>query len=364
MNGRGVGSRVYRWPAMAASGVVRRTLVSFACISMLLTAVPAAAQTDDQALREARQELRETNAKIRERAARLRELGREMNRLATEISRNEHQVLEAETRIEVLQHGIEKLEARMDTLQGRLSDRNREALIVGPGAPILYLLTATSISDAANRMSFLTEMNRRDAVLADKVEANDERLDRNKAEYARVARARELALQQLRVSQQQLRVRLLESRRIMAFLEEHKEDVLFEISRYRPFAVCPVDGPVAISDSFGIWVHRSEKRGGDHVHQGNDMMAASGTPIVAPFDGTAVNATNRIGGISVKVFGEYGYVYNAHLSRIGQLGPVETGDVIGYVGATGNTDAPHDHFEWHPNDGPAVDPYPFLLRVC
>ena len=343
----------------------RAMLVAVLSSALFVSAVaPAGAQTDDQALREARQELRETRDRIRERAARLRELGREMNRLATEISRNEHLVLEASERIETLQHAIDKLETRMGLLEERLAGRNREAFIVGPGVPILFLLTATSVADAANRMSFLTEMNRRDAVLAQKVTENDERLDRNKAEYARLARARELALQQLRVVQQELRVRLAESRRIMSFLEEHREEVLLEISRYRPFAVCPVAGPVAIADDFGIWVHRTEKRGGDHVHQGNDMMAAFGTPIVAPFDGTAVVATNRIGGLAVKVFGTYGYVYNAHLSRFGQLGPVETGDVVGYVGATGNTNAPHDHFEWHPGDGAAVDPHPFLLKVC
>jgi murein DD-endopeptidase MepM/ murein hydrolase activator NlpD len=344
---------------------LRRGAAALACALVVLAAVPASAQTsDDQALREAKQELRETREKIRERAARLRVLQRELNELATEISHNEHQILEASERIEELQGSIDKLEVRMRTLQTRLSGRNREAFMAGPGAPILYLLTATSVADAANRMSFLTEMNRRDDLLAEKVEENDERLDRHKAEYARVTRAREMALQQLGVVQAELRQRLAESRRIMAFLEDHKEDVLDEISRYRPFAVCPVAGPVAIADDFGIWVHRSKARGGDHVHQGNDMMAAFGTPIVAPFDGTAVSATNRIGGTAVKVLGEYGYVYNAHLSRIGTLGPVETGDVIGYVGATGNTDVPHDHFEWHPGNGAAADPHEFLLRVC
>ena len=43
---------------------------------------------------------------------------------------------------------------------------------------------------------------------------------------------------------------------------------------------------------------------------------------------------------------------------------VKTGTVIGYVGATGNTGANHDHFEWHPNNGPAVDPHEFLMAVC
>jgi murein DD-endopeptidase MepM/ murein hydrolase activator NlpD len=350
---------------MSTAITLRRLIAAVACAASLLCAVPASAQTaDDRALHQARQDLRDTRAKIRERAARLHALAEQMNRLATEISDNEEQVGLASVRIGALQDSIDKLQTRADTLADRLSERNREAYIAGPGTPILYLMTATSVADAANRMSILTEMNRRDSILADKVAANDERLDRQKAEYARMARARELALQQLEIDHADLRDKLAESRQMFAYLQDHKEVVLSEISKYRPFAVCPVAGPVAIADDFGIWVHRSEKRGGDHIHQGNDMMAAFGTPIVAPFDGTAVVATNTIGGLAVKVYGKYGYVYNAHLSRFGQLGAVQTGDVIGYVGNTGNTDANHDHFEWHPGNGAAVDPHAFLLRVC
>jgi murein DD-endopeptidase MepM/ murein hydrolase activator NlpD len=256
------------------------------------------------------------------------------------------------------------LEARTLRLQNSLNARNREAYIQGPGAPVLYLLTATSAAEAAARLSLLTEMNRRDGVLAAKVQNNNERLSRARAELLRLSRARELALQQLEVQTAELEDRLRASRRLFAALKLHKDEVLLVIQRYRPFLVCPVQGPVAIADNFGIWVHRSKRDGGDHIHQGNDMMAAGGTPIVAPFDGVAVNARNRIGGLAVKVYGEYGYVYNAHLSAYGQLGTVETGDVIGYVGATGNTGANHDHFEWHPNNGAAVDPNPFLLKVC
>ncbi len=126
--------------------------------------------------------------------------------------------------------------------------------------------------------------------------------------------------------------------------------------------ICPVDPPHAYSDDFGAprWA------GGFHLHQGNDIFAPEGTPIRAPFPGTAVDASNTLGGNAVKVYGDAGYVYNAHLVRFGRLGHVQTGDIIGFVGNTGDAvgTAPHDHFEWHPGNGEAVDPYPYLNAVC
>ncbi|HEX2069901.1 MAG TPA: M23 family metallopeptidase [Actinomycetota bacterium] len=129
-----------------------------------------------------------------------------------------------------------------------------------------------------------------------------------------------------------------------------------------PFYICPVQADGYYSNDFGA----PRYTGGYHPHQGNDIFAGFGSPIVAPFDGRAVVATNRIGGLAVKVFGEEGYVYNAHLVAFGRLGDVEAGRVIGYVGNTGNADgtAPHNHFEWHPRNGRAVNPYPFLQEVC
>ena len=134
------------------------------------------------------------------------------------------------------------------------------------------------------------------------------------------------------------------------------------IEQWGILETCPVQGPVSIADNFGVMVRKPDVP--VHVHQGNDMTAATGTPIVAPFAGTAVASPNGLGGLAVKVYGERGYVYNAHLSAYGQLGAVKTGSVIGYVGSTGDAGGPHDHFEWHPGGGPAVDPYPYLSVSC
>ncbi|HEX6331151.1 MAG TPA: peptidoglycan DD-metalloendopeptidase family protein [Actinomycetota bacterium] len=353
---------------MRSSRAPARAIALLTVGVLLLGGVPGPAAAVDNELREARLELRATKAKIRAKSKRMNALQRELNKLATQISRNHDQVLHAEKNMDKLQGKLDALEVNLAQLQQNLDDRNREAFIEGPGAPVLYLLTATSAAEAAARISIITEMNRRDDLLAHRVQNNAERLSRGRAQMLRLQRARQLAIQQLQVQQAQLDRKLELSRKLFAQLKDHKDDaidaVLEVLLKVRPFAVCPVQGPHAIANDFGIWVHRSPERGGDHVHQGNDIMAPGGTPIVAPFPGTAVAVPNNLGGNAVKVYGRYGYVYNAHLSAYGTLGPVEIGDVIGYVGATGNTSANHDHFEWHPNNGPAADPYPFLLKVC
>jgi murein DD-endopeptidase MepM/ murein hydrolase activator NlpD len=129
-----------------------------------------------------------------------------------------------------------------------------------------------------------------------------------------------------------------------------------------PLYICPVQGHGSYSDDFGA----PRYAGGFHLHQGNDIFAAMSTPIVAPFDGYATNSSNGLGGQAVTVHGRGGYVYNAHLSKFGRLGWVKTGTIIGYVGNSGDAQggSPHDHFEWHPGNGHAVDPYPFLREVC
>jgi murein DD-endopeptidase MepM/ murein hydrolase activator NlpD len=312
-------------------------------------------------LKDSKHELQKAKDKYRAQTRKIRALQKVMNRLATRISRAEQEIVRIETRLEKLQRQMIRLQVRAALLQAKLDERSREAYMSG-GVPVLYVLTATSAADAAAQISFLTEMNRRDAVLAAKVKETTDRIAQIEAEVVRGGQIVELKKRSLEMDRERLQRKMAESRRLAAKLSGQIEQIQIEISLLRPLAVCPVDGPHAVADNFGA--PRPEPGGGFHWHQGDDIMAATGTPIVAPFDGVASVSRSFLGGLGVYVHGEYGYVYNAHLSELGELGDVETGDVIGYVGSTGHSSGPHDHFEWHPENGKAVDPYAFLMLVC
>jgi murein DD-endopeptidase MepM/ murein hydrolase activator NlpD len=99
---------------------------------------------------------------------------------------------------------------------------------------------------------------------------------------------------------------------------------------------------------------------------GVDMMSPAGTPLVAVESGSVQFKTTSLGGNSAWVNGNSGtrYFY-AHLSGWeGSSRSVSQGEVIGYVGATGNTSVNHLHFEVHPGGGRAVNPYPYVRAVC
>ena len=109
---------------------------------------------------------------------------------------------------------------------------------------------------------------------------------------------------------------------------------------------------------------------GWRLHEGTDIFAAIGTEVVAPIGGTVRLAHNNLGGTSAWVVADDGtYVYLTHLSgyRSGiETGArVEAGEVIAYVGNSGNaaTTPPHLHIEFHPGGGPAVDPKPILDQM-
>lgn len=107
--------------------------------------------------------------------------------------------------------------------------------------------------------------------------------------------------------------------------------------------------------------------GGSRPHEGVDIFAARGTPVVAVTDGRVSSTGNRgLGGKQVWLrdgfFGKT--MYYAHLDSIASSSgqKVKQGDTLGFVGNTGNakTTAPHLHFGIYKGKTGAIDPFPFI----
>jgi murein DD-endopeptidase MepM/ murein hydrolase activator NlpD len=133
---------------------------------------------------------------------------------------------------------------------------------------------------------------------------------------------------------------------------------------------CPVLDARTGRDFSNDWGY---PRSGGRTHQGNDVFANRGRPVVAIADGVVTKLTARdrgLGGIAVTYrTGEGSHWYNAHLDTIAEglaVGDrVEAGQEIGTVGNTGNarTTPPHLHLGRRHN-GSWVNPYPTISALC
>jgi len=128
--------------------------------------------------------------------------------------------------------------------------------------------------------------------------------------------------------------------------------------------VFPVQGLCSFSDTWGA------PRSGGRAHIGVDITAATGKALYAVVDGVISQVTvgGSLSGNALRLTRADGtYFYYAHMDSFATgiaLGtPVHAGQVIGFVGATGNAGGPHLHFEVHPFGGEAVDPYPVVKVV-
>ena len=128
----------------------------------------------------------------------------------------------------------------------------------------------------------------------------------------------------------------------------------------------PVQGPCYYGDTW------TAARGNGRVHLGVDIAAKEGNALYAVFGGTVTKvyspATDSLAGNGLKIARADGtYAFYGHLSAlapgIGVGTPVSAGQVVGYVGKTGNAGVPHLHLEIHPGGGSAVNPYPIVKAI-
>ncbi|MGH9149390.1 MAG: murein hydrolase activator EnvC family protein, partial [Acidimicrobiales bacterium] len=124
--------------------------------------------------------------------------------------------------------------------------------------------------------------------------------------------------------------------------------------------ICPVQGPRSFSNDWG------QPRSGGRRHQGNDLLSARGTPVVASVSGTVRHHNSGLGGLSYYLAGDDGNTYfGTHLSGYGASGRVAAGTVVGYIGDSGNARGTnHLHFEIHPGGRGPANPYATLRQYC
>jgi len=127
--------------------------------------------------------------------------------------------------------------------------------------------------------------------------------------------------------------------------------------------VCPVAGNTYFIDTWGA------ARPGGRTHKGVDMSGASGTPLVAMNSGKVRLNWHSAGGRQVYVYGDDGnFYYYAHLSGyaagLSNGDRVAKGELVGYMGATGNASVSHLHLGMGRIGGAYVNPYPTVRAAC
>ena len=114
-----------------------------------------------------------------------------------------------------------------------------------------------------------------------------------------------------------------------------------------------------------------ESRSGGRLHIGVDIIGPKGLALYAVVDGTITKMygpESKLSGNALRLTAADGtYFFYAHLdsfaSGITVGTPVRAGQIIGYMGSTGNAGGSHLHFEVHPGGGEAVNPYPIIKAV-
>ncbi|MGA1297545.1 MAG: peptidoglycan DD-metalloendopeptidase family protein [Ilumatobacteraceae bacterium] len=282
------------------------------------------------------------------------------------------QVVELEAVASQLQVDVEEL-----AVQRFVSGARGIPLLSGLGGPteqaqmdvLLAIATDTSQAKLDEYDAVATELADKRRRLGRAKSATEQAIE----DYASAKVQAESDLKRL----QEIEAERLENERVKAILEAQRQAALAEAAArgggnggasfldngvYMDRSiVCPIRGSAACGDTWGA------PRSGGRRHEGVDMLASTGTPLVAVASGRLRQSVFSLGGISSHIYANNGNTYfYAHLSSWeGPSRTVQQGEVIGYVGDTGNASGtPHLHFEIRPNGGRAINPYPAVRAAC
>jgi len=275
-----------------------------------------------------------------------------------------------EAEIARLEAEIPLLKARAAELRQQVRSRAVQLYQDGTSTALQRMIEAENVVEAARAIQLTSSAASHDRDAATELKATAAKLEADEAELRnrKVAQdelvtllVNERAMLDIALATAQVSVQTLE-----AIAASQKEfEALGDAAAGQVAtgaSVCPIRGPIAFVNDWGA------PRSGGRTHQGNDLFSPMGTPNVAVVDGYAEANLDDLGGLGVMLHGKDGNVYYyAHLSAYeGPSRLVKAGDVIGYVGDTGNAKggAPHTHFGIKPGGGAYVNPYPTLRVLC
>lgn len=308
-------------------------------------------------LEEKQAEANRVRQQIEAMKAESQQLAQDYNKALTE-----YEAIRAE--VEGNREELEKAQNDYKRARAILHDRLRSIYKSGDVSSVEVLLESTSLDDFLTRYDFFSYIGNRDFQLFDEVKRLREEIsERQRSLEEQEARQRQVlgsvnakrqamesSLEQQQAYLDSLNKEILE---LLALTGGGGTAVMTPIGSF----IFPVRGPHTFTNDW-----HAPRTG--HLHQGNDVYAAEGTPCVACVSGTVNHGEGKNAGLYVRLVGDDGNVfYYMHLQRFAATGHVSAGTVIGYVGDTGNAvgGPPHLHFEVHPGGGAAVNPYPYLV---
>ncbi len=338
-----------------------RAVLFVAILALLLgqSSLPASADS-----------LSEKKEQARQVEQQLGSLQAELNRLTSELSQAESRIITLQANIEANEVQLQAAEAEYGRWQGILSERLVAMYKEGNVSALDVLLECDDFETFINSYDYMSRIGNHDAEtilttqnLMDEIRVRRAELESAKAEYEAYSSG-------LQSQKNSIQSKLNEQKAILAGIDSEVASMLS--GRYGGggggggWNVGPVNGlyfPVAGPHSFvNDW---GAPRSGGRTHKGCDVMADYGTPCVAITSGTVVQRSGGNAGLYIFLYGDNGHLYYyMHLQGYAASGRVSGGQVIGYVGDTGNArGCPHLHFEFHPNGGAAVNPYPLFVAI-
>lgn len=256
-------------------------------------------------------------------------------------------------------------------LEERAVAAARRIYIASNSDTLDVLLSSESVAEIASRSQSLAQISAFDAASLESLSAADTRLRDLQSDLIEKTDGLTVIRSRLDAESDDLQQRFEELTSEYNDLKKKLEEAARKASAGSDPQVvysasgmaCPIAAPNSFIDSWGY------PRSGGRTHEGTDMMAAMGAPVVAITNGTITfEGTGITAGKWLILSGDDGhsYYYMHNQSNLVSGGRVKAGHLIATVGDTGNAigGPPHVHFEYHPNGGGPVNPYPLLAEIC